>query len=115
MQDNPTTGERLTRTLEAHGLTVRTLHSHHYDESRIVVDIEGGSEIRIADSHGLIDGWADEHCGWTALYRPHGDRSDEGETPIYMSEETRPTFERDTAALVAAVVQCADARRLAPA
>ncbi|MGD9482925.1 hypothetical protein WDH52_06620 [Streptomyces sp. TRM70308] len=115
MQDTPTTGERLTRVLQAHGLAVRTLFSHHYDESRIVVDIQGGAEIRIADEHGLIDGWADEHCGWIAVYRPHGDRSDEGETRVYASAAPRPAFERDTAALVAAVVQCADARRAAPA
>ncbi|WP_167513686.1 hypothetical protein [Streptomyces bauhiniae] len=115
MQDAPTTGERLTRTLEAHGLAVRTLVSHHYDESRIVVDIEGGAQIRIADNQGMVDGWTEDHTGWTAFYRPQGERSDEGERRIYVSADSRPAFERDTAALVVAVVQCAAARRLAPA
>ncbi|MFJ5646401.1 hypothetical protein [Streptomyces sp. NPDC093223] len=112
MQDTTeeTTGERLTRTLEAHGLTVRTLSPHHFDERRIVVEVQGGAEILIADSYGQIDGWSNDHSGWTAFYRPHGERSDEGETPVYESEGTKPPFAQDTAALVAAVVQCAAAR-----
>ncbi|MEW2615922.1 hypothetical protein AB0937_38355 [Streptomyces sp. NPDC047880] len=116
MQDTPeTTGERLTRTLAHHGLAVRTLVSRRYDGSRIVVDVEGGAEIRIADQRGLIDGRADWHCGWIARYRPHGARSGEGETRIYESSGARLPFEQDTAALVVAVVQCATARSLAVA
>ncbi|MDW8809958.1 hypothetical protein P1P68_35475 [Streptomyces scabiei] len=108
------TGEQLTRTLKEHGLTVRTLVSHHYDEYRIVVDVEGGAEIRIADEDGRIDRSTDEHGGWVAVYRPHGDRSDEGETCIYESEGMPPAFKQDTAALVAVVVQCAEAHRRVP-
>ncbi|GHH31488.1 hypothetical protein [Streptomyces rubradiris] len=116
MQDIPeTTGERLARAMRAHGLAVSALFSRHGGGGRIVVDIEGGGEIWITGANGQIDRQTGDHFGWGAVYRPYGERSGEGETRIYESTGTRAAFERDTAALIVAVVQCAAARRLAPA
>ncbi|MFE2530078.1 hypothetical protein ACFXEL_38295 [Streptomyces sp. NPDC059382] len=106
--------DRLIRTLEAHGLKARTGIDFPTSTDMVVVDIEGGSEIWIADHAGRTDNPAGAHTGWVAIYRPHAGLSDEGEAEVYRSEGAGG-FSRDTAALVAAVVQCAAARSLTPA
>ncbi|MGA5643622.1 hypothetical protein ACPCTN_33435 [Streptomyces cinereoruber] len=107
-------GDRLIRTLEAHGLTARIGIDFPNCTDMVTVSIAGGPEIWIADRTGHTDSPVDEHPGWVALYRPHADLSDEGEAEVYRSEGAGG-FEQDTAALVVAVVQCAAARSLAPA
>ncbi|QIP74661.1 hypothetical protein [Streptomyces sp. VN1] len=109
-----TAGDRLIRTLEAHGLTVRSSTDVHTGTDMVTVDIAGGPEIWIADPTGHTDSPVDAHPGWVAFYRPHADRSDEGETEVYRSEGAGG-FTQDTAALVVAVVQYAAARSLAAA
>ncbi|WP_331720919.1 hypothetical protein OG306_40765 (plasmid) [Streptomyces sp. NBC_01241] len=109
-----TAGDRLIRTLEAHGLTARTGTDVHTGTDMVTVDIAGGPEIWIADRTGHTDSPVDAHPGWVAVYRPHADLSDEGETEVYRSEGASG-FTQDTAALVVAVVQCAAARSLAAA
>ncbi|WP_329021136.1 hypothetical protein [Streptomyces sp. NBC_01601] len=112
--DTDAAGDRLIRTLEAHGLTARSGTDVHTGTDMVTVDIEGGPEIWIADPTGNIDSPVDVHPGWVAVYRPHADLSDEGEAEVYRSEGTGG-FTQDTAALVVAVVQCAAARSLAAA
>ncbi|GHH57750.1 hypothetical protein GCM10018773_65550 [Streptomyces candidus] len=109
-----TAGDRLIRTLEAHGLTAQSGTDRPTDTDMVIVHIEGGPEIWIADPTGHTDNPADAHPGWVAIYRPHADLSDEGEEEVYRSEGAGG-FNRDTAALVAAVAQCAAARSLAAA
>ncbi|MFE5866917.1 hypothetical protein ACFQ77_41125 [Streptomyces virginiae] len=112
--DPDTAAARLIRTLEEHGLTARTGTDYPTTTDMVIVDIEGGPEIWIADDTGRTDSPLDAHPGWVAVYRPHADLSDEGEAEIYRSEGAGG-FSRDTAALVAAVVQCAAARSLVSA
>ncbi|MBD2829842.1 hypothetical protein ID875_20885 [Streptomyces globisporus] len=109
-----TAGDRLTRTLEAHGLTARTGTDARTATDMVTVDIPGGPEIWIADPTGHIDSPVEAHPGWVAIYRPHADRSDEGEAEVYRSEGAGG-FAHDTAALVVAVVQYTAARSLAAA
>ncbi|MGW9441117.1 hypothetical protein [Streptomyces sp. NPDC055607] len=109
-----TAGDRLIRTLEAHGLTVRSGTDAPTGTDMVTVDIAGGPEIWIADRTGYTDSSVDAHPGWVALYRPRADLSDEGEVEVYRSEGAGG-FSQDTAALVVAVVQCAAARSRAAA
>ncbi|RPK32537.1 hypothetical protein EES39_38400 [Streptomyces sp. ADI92-24] len=109
-----TAGDRLIRTLEAHGLTARSGTDLPTGTDMVTVDIVGGPEIWIADRTGRTDSPIAAHPGWVAFYRPHADLSDEGEAEIYRSEGAGG-FTPDTAALVVAVVQCAAARSLTPA
>ncbi|MER6256790.1 hypothetical protein ABT224_36155 [Streptomyces sp. NPDC001584] len=109
-----TAADQLIRTLEAHGLTARTDIDFPTCTDMVIVDIEGGPEIWIADPTGRTDSPADAHPGWVAIYRPHADLSDDGEEEVYRSEGAGG-FARDTAALVVAVAQCAAVRSLAAA
>ncbi len=109
-----TAGDRLIRTLEAHGLTARSGTDFPTDTDMVTVDIAGGPEIWIADPTGRTDSPVAAHPGWVAFYRPHAERSGEGEREVYRSEGAGG-FTQDTAALVVAVVQCAAARSRAAA
>ncbi|MEU6619121.1 hypothetical protein [Streptomyces parvus] len=108
-QDDNTAGDRLYRTLTAHGLTVHTATDFINCHNWVRVYIQGGPEIWITND--TLDLGAHAHLGWRAFYRPYGDDSHEGEAEVYRSTGAAD-FARDTAALVVAVVQYAEARSL---